>query len=410
MRILMVPSDYTFFNVGDIAMIQAALERLGTLWPSARIQVLTEDPVGLAFHCPRAEPLIRNGWQDWMRNGCLLGDLDRSLPPAVAARLFSSEHYFRRNWSTLTELLRRATMRPPRRDASGVERLLEALAEADLVVVAGMGGITDWFEEYALELLDMLWLAIQHGKPTAMLGQGIGPLRGEVLWNRARQVLPRIHMIALRERRVGEPLLAALGVAPDRVVTTGDDAIELAYRRRPACLGNGLGVNLRIGWYSGIGEWLTERLRPVLQNAARAYDAPLVPVPISRTPGEADAVAIRQLVAEYPHVLGESETLTTPLKVIEQVQRCRLVVTGSYHAATFALAQGIPAIGLVKSSYYAAKFEGLAEQFGEGCDVVFLDDLRFTRNLTAAIERAWAEAEQRRPCLLESAARQIELG
>ena len=31
----------------------------------------------------------------------------------------------------------------------------------------------------------------------------------------------------------------------------------------------------------------------------------------------------------------------------------RLVITGSYHAGVFALAQGVPVLALAKSAYYA---------------------------------------------------------
>jgi colanic acid/amylovoran biosynthesis protein len=406
----MVPSDYTFLNVGDIAMIQAALDRLDTLWPHARIDVRTEDPAGLARHCPHAEPLVMSGQQYRSQDESMLIRLALSMPGAVAHRLIGTGCFLRRQWCKRAGPVLGTHCRWLGAGPSPVAELTEHVAVSDLVVVAGMGGITDWFEEYALELLDTLLLAIRLGKPTAMLGQGIGPLQRERLWHRARAVLPRVDLIALRECRIGGPLLASLGVAPEHIVTTGDDAIELAYRVRQTHLGDGLGVNLRIGWYSKVGDMLVERVRPVLQEAARTYGAPLVPVPISRTPGEADAVTIRQLAAGYPSMLGDPEPLDTPLEVIERVRRCRLVVTGSYHAAVFALAQGIPTICLINSSYYAAKFEGLADQFGDGCDVVFLDDLRFTCNLADAIRRGWAAADRVRPQLLEAASRQIEQG
>ena len=42
----------------------------------------------------------------------------------------------------------------------------------------------------------------------------------------------------------------------------------------------------------------------------------------------------------------------SPMQMIRKIQRCRLIVTGSYHPAVFALAKGIPAIALVKSVTY----------------------------------------------------------
>jgi len=85
-------------------------------------------------------------------------------------------------------------------------------------------------------------------------------------------------------------------------------------------------------------------------------------------------------------------------------------VTGSYHAGVFALSCGVPAIGIAKSQYYVEKFCGLAAQFGPGCEVATLDDPDFEQVLREKIDRLWASAEQLRPGLLQSAARQIALG
>ena len=94
--------------------------------------------------------------------------------------------------------------------------------------------------------------------------------------------------------------------------------------------------------------------------------------------------------------------------LIEQTARCRVVVTGAYHAAVFALAQGIPVVCLSNSPYYQTKFEGLEDLFGRGCAIVGLSDPDLRGRLTIAIERAWDSAEAVRSPLLQSARSQIE--
>jgi polysaccharide pyruvyl transferase WcaK-like protein len=64
------------------------------------------------------------------------------------------------------------------------------------------------------------------------------------------------------------------------------------------------------------------------------------------------------------------------------VSRCRVVVTGSYHAGVFALAQGIPVVATAASRYYHDKFSGLADLFGGGGDIVDVG----SPNARAAIE------------------------
>jgi hypothetical protein len=51
---------------------------------------------------------------------------------------------------------------------------------------------------------------------------------------------------------------------------------------------------------------------------------------------------------------------------------------------------------------------GLAEQFGEGCAVLSVDDPTFEAGLLTAMDMAWNGADAARPKLLTAACRQIE--
>jgi polysaccharide pyruvyl transferase WcaK-like protein len=410
MHILVEPSEYAYLNIGDTAMLQVAVARLSALFPHAAIHVFTHDPRGLAFYCPDAIPLTTRGRQIWLQDGYLFDRLYQLLPRSyLTEQLREVERGLRRRWPSLGKLLIRSKMKLRGTSSQDMNEYLEVISKADLVVVSGMGGITDAFPEYAFGVLDTLGLAIQRGIPTAMFGQGIGPIQDPKLKARANAVLPYVDLIALREDRAGRPLLESLGVSSDRVLTTGDDAIEIAYQSRSEQLGNGLGVNLRAASYSSVDQCLIERTRPVLQNVARKHKVPMIPIPISWGMGEADAVTIQQLTIGYDNVFDTGQPVDTQTKVIEQIRRCRVVVTGSYHAAVFALAQGIPAVGLAKSDYYVDKFVGLAELFDAGCEVIFLTDTQFPTKLELAIDRMWQSVEQLRPQLLAAAARQIQL-
>jgi len=289
---------------------------------------------------------------------------------------------------------------------------LTALAEADLVVASGGGYVTDLFEAHAALVLSLLGIAIRLGRTTAMLGQGLGPIRSPGLLARAKHILPLVDLVAVRERRVGPAILNSIGVAPERVAITGDDAIELAYEGRSAVLGTGIGVNLRVASYSEVDVSDLEVVRAVLRNAAEKYSVPLIPLPIllDDTSGfqESDAKIIGQVVAGH-EISDEDQNVNTPIRLLEQVRRCRIVVTGSYHAGVFALAQGIPVVGLAKSAYYVDKLLGLADQFGAGCKFVFLGDEQVREKLIIEIDNAWKSAERVRPHLLEAARVQIKL-
>jgi colanic acid/amylovoran biosynthesis protein len=93
--------------------------------------------------------------------------------------------------------------------------------------------------------------------------------------------------------------------------------------------------------------------------------------------------------------------------MIEEIGRCRVMITTSYHGGVFALAQGIPVVAWLKSKYFAAKLFGLANQFGVGCEVVTLDDGDWETRLKSAILKAWNSSEEVRPRLLDKAASQL---
>jgi len=67
----------------------------------------------------------------------------------------------------------------------------------------------------------------------------------------------------------------------------------------------------------------------------------------------------------------------------------------------------VPTIGLVGNAYYGQKFDGLAHQFGMGCEVIMVDEDGFQEKLGSMIIRMWTMAEGMRPQLLDRAERQV---
>jgi colanic acid/amylovoran biosynthesis protein len=413
-RIIVEPGSYSIQNMGDAAMLQVALLRLHELWPGAEIQVFTNAPAELARHYPDATPLAVNGRALWFSHEYIPGPIRRLLPAGAAHRLTTFERLLRYQRPTAAERLMRLRLRLRRR-GNGVEEFeafIDAMHNAQLLVICGQGSMGDATVGHALNVLATIEMAAACGVPVLMFGQGIGPMRGKELVARARQVLPSVRLIALREGRAGPALLSSLGLAPERFVVTGDDAIELAYPERPSELGSALGVNVRIAGNAGTESGYLVRIRPVLHAFADRMDARLIPAPRAR--GRAhDGALLRELLGERGDPRDGGVGLDTPRAVIAQVGRCRVLVTGAYHAAVFALAQGVSTVCLAHSDYYVDKFRGLAELFGPGCQVVAPGtDLGapFAAMLGTALAAAWSNADELRPALIAAAERQIELG
>jgi colanic acid/amylovoran biosynthesis protein len=414
-NILVDSCSYNCQNAGDLAMLTVAVSRLRELWPSAAIAVVTNAPALVARHCGVVGTVPVRGRRLLLEER-LLGPVSRRLPGAVASRCasFERELLLRRPRVVAASVKLKAVFTG--RDVRDVDAFLDAIDAADLVVVNGAGIITDAFRDQALGILTTLELAQRRGTPTALVGQGLGPIHDLELRERAARTLRGARLVAVRESLSGPPLLASLGVDPGKVVVTGDDAIELAYRAdaedegRVVCAAPWrIGVNLRIAPYADIAPELLPTLRELLRRAAHTYDARLVPIPIAHHGGGMDVDTLRTLLEGIGDGDGGA-ALQTPSQVIARIGGCRVVVTGSYHGAVFALSQGIPAVAIVKSRYYLAKMAGVAHEFGAGCHIVSLDDGDMAAALTGAISRAWEEADTVREPLLRAAADQIRRG
>jgi len=404
-NIVVEPSDYLFRNAGDTAMLQADIGRILDRWPDGHVDVLTDDSEGLVRLAPGATPISARGRALWLETegaDFLDGIGRRVLAPAQDWLRVASPSL----WLKLKRSMLR--LRGNTTALSELEQYHSMIARADLVVVTGMGGVTDLFPEFAAALLNTLALAIHEKRYTAMIGQGIGPLREPRLRAFARTVLPRVDLIAVREERASVPLLLSLGVDRERIFVTGDDALEMAHELRIDRIGDEIGVSLRISDYSAIGASVVPALQTALRNVARRVGAGFVPVPISRVPGEADLDSIRLLLGDID--TSEMDGGDSPEVVMKLVHRCRIVVTATYHAAVFALANGVPAVGLAASPYYEDKFRGLSTLFGEGCETVMVDEPDLAGRLERAVERQFARADELRPVILREVEREIGLG
>lgn len=412
MRVLVELSGFGPYNHGDTAMTCVGLQRLLRYLPYAGFFVVNSHCAELLPGIPvvQVDPEDRMGF---FRN-VLPGNLLRRL---VGKRW--AESLLRRErkllvtkpelWNQLLSLRQRV-----RTSGEGNPgRFLSVLKNADVLVVTGGGMLNDSFHVHALSLLEEMDLFLRSGRKVYLFGQGIGPMERPDLRARAREVLPRVTRILVREARLSPALLAELGVSRERVVVTGDDAIGMARSLAPPRLNSDLGVNLRLAYYSELDTREADAIGEAIRGASADIGARLRVVPISRF---TDADDLRDT---WQHVLGaepppEALPLETVADVIAAAGKCRVVVTGSYHAAVFALSQGVSAVCLVRSAYYASKFLGLQEQFGRGCEVFFWENegagMSSAERLRATIRKTWDEAPEVRSALLKAAERQVEAG
>lgn len=371
-------------NHGDRAIYQSIVARLRHIWPECEIRWITRNAELLRATCPDVSPIELT--EDRLQLG-------RSPAPSPW-----------RLWSTLTPLHRSRCQKV--RQAVEREKVLRAVRSSDVVLATGGGYFSDSFAEHAQLILDTLEAGARAGKPTVILSCGFEPIRNASVREKMLTVLPQVSLIICREPLQSPNVVRSFGVEAQRVIVSGDEAVERAFSVRPVVLGDGLGINLRQAEYAGVDVGTVERLRETVHRVADRLAAPVISVPISMH-GPSDPDAIRELLTGFAGYTDDGGGLTVPEDVMRQAGRCRLVITGSYHAAVFALSQGVSVVALVASPHYRAKMHGLRSSFGTGCHIVPLYRDDTNEALATAIEKRWQEADVVREELLQSALRQI---
>ena len=422
-RIVVDNSEYWLSNLGDLAMLDVTLRRIVERCPGARIGVLTDSPALLRAYFPQAEGIDATGDHAWSDPG-LVSHVCAALGPRVIGPLVIARLRFR-SWlpakargarRRLLRLLaaRGLTTRDPDSrtdtDSPAVRALpvnsVRAVDSGSLLLAMGGSYVTDTDQAQSYRTLNLLDHAHRRGIPTAMVGQGLGPLEDPDLVERFATVMPRVGLVGLREARTGPELLFRAGVAEQRVVVSGDDAIELSYSERRETIGSGIGVCLRVAGYSPVSAGAQARLREALHAASDRHAADLIPLIIAEYRSQ-DRRSTLPLTRSSARGVRPLDRFARPQDLCAQVSRCRVVVTGAYHAAVFALAQGIPVLALSTSRLYDDKFLGLQGMFGGGLDLHRLEEHLDSDQLKEALARAWDQAPAGRARLLVRAEEQI---
>jgi polysaccharide pyruvyl transferase WcaK-like protein len=363
LNVLIEQSGYELRNFGDMAMLQVTAERVRKRWPDAQISIMTAVAESVTDRIPDAIPIMIFGRDALSTPGRLFGKLSSSM------RSFEG-----RCWSSMPRTAERfMALRTKIRGKNypNMAQYRDAVLKADCVISSGGGFITDVFPDMVTGVCGTLAMAQRYGKPTAMFGQGIGPLTDPYLIGAAKMALPNLKTLGLREPVASPQVALDLGVPADRTTVTGDDATMLGWRQKRDHQGDAIGLNVRVAGYSNVKSEELDALRNAVKTIATSANAPLIPITISEV--EQDG---KQSASLCPpgHPMLELP-MASPIDAINAVSQCRMVITGSYHAAVFALSQGIPVIGLAKSKYYVGKFEGLKGLYDPGMTPFLLSDI-----------------------------------
>ena len=259
---------------------------------------------------------------------------------------------------------------------------IEAIRASDAFAVAGGGNMASLWPMHVYERATLAELARRAGKPYVVTGQTIGPVLDGDDRALVAELLSGAELVGLRERASFE-LVRTLGVPESRLTATIDDASFVG-------LGPGLGVGVGPSTDAATG--------------AAAAAAPYCAVSLSAHVGAADRTAFAEAVARLlDRVVDETglevvflahwaslrsddergdsllhraviDRMTRPARVepttdtaaaARFAREASLHLTSRYHPAVFAVAAGVPTVGIAVDDYTTVKLTGALANFGQ---------------------------------------------
>jgi polysaccharide pyruvyl transferase WcaK-like protein len=381
MRIILDNGAYTLRNMGDVAMLQTTVKRLREMLSRVELMILTTSPELLERYCPGTMPLS-------------VQSRDCGYEPQCPARSDWAETWARLKlkWGSVPK---------------GAREFQEAFEEAGAVFLCGGGFLNDINPYQTRPVLRMLEDAARRGKRVALFSQGLGPLESSELMALLRRACRAGARTALREPLYGPGILMRAGARSAQYAVTGDDAIQMALECGPAIGGHAIGFSVRQVAYSEVEARHLEMTSKATRGLSKSLGGKVVPLPISFNSHERDDQAIATVTA----TTAPREMLDSPEALIRATAECRILITGTYHAAVFGLSLGIPCVCFYVSTYYRHKMEGLARQFPGGCELVDLNMPKAAAQLVDAAMRAWeATGKTLSNRLREAAESQVQSG
>ena len=255
-------------------------------------------------------------------------------------------------------------------DDDTAHAVIEAIRASDGVAVSGGGNMASTWPSHIFERATIGEIARLLGKPLVISGQTIGPHLDQPDRELVAGLLSTAALVGLREGP-SHALSADLGVAPELLVQTVDDASFLAEQndaplesRAPYCLvslSTHVGVENREAFQHRVAELLDHVAATTgLDIRFFAHFASLDP---SESRGDTvmhDAVRAR-MTTTGAETVDEGDSVAAA----RLARGASLVISSRYHPAVFAVSGGVPTIGIPVDDYTTTKLTGALGNFGQ---------------------------------------------
>jgi polysaccharide pyruvyl transferase WcaK-like protein len=272
--------------------------------------------------------------------------------------------------------------------------VIEAVASADAVVIAGGGNLSSIWPEHIAERATLGELAAVFSKPLIITGQSIGPALTQRDGELLARLLGRAALVGVREGS-SRRLVAQLGIADERVRQTIDDATFLGLGdtdpkllpTAPYCL---------VTFAEASGAPDPDRFATVaagfVDAVARITGVEVILLAhvasVEHDVRAGDAV-LHDAILQRVSVTGVRAVTTDEPAIAAQLARgAELSISTRYHSTVFASSAGVATIGIALDDYTDAKVAGALENFGQLENLVPLPAL-YTGDACLAVEQVW---------------------
>jgi len=240
--------------------------------------------------------------------------------------------------------------------------VVEAVAEADAVVIAGGGNLASNWPAHVFERAGLAAAAERLGRPLVVSGQTLGPWLDAPERALVAGLLRSARLVGVRER-ASLRLARELGVADGRLAANRDDASFLAAGGRgpdphePFLL---VSLSLHLG---GLPRDETVRgLAAALDRLANRAEAPVRFHPHFGSLDPSVDAGDEVLHAEVRDAMRAPAQLLQPgdpRSAARLAREAAMLVTSRYHPAVFAAPAGVPVAALSADGYTEVKLRGV---------------------------------------------------
>lgn len=249
-------------------------------------------------------------------------------------------------------------------------RVIQAVSEADAVVISGGGNLNSTWPEHIYERVALARLAAIFNKRHVVTAQTIGPHLTARHGEHIGRLLTSAALVGTREA-ASYDLAVRLGVLPERLVHVVDDAAYLRPLSGDVRLPDGPYVTGTFAPYSGlldVDEYVSA-IATLLRHVADTSGMRIVLVPqqgVVQNGVPSGDVAMHERIAAAVGMPVEARPTMTARECVAVTAGAALTISSRYHPVVFALSASVPTLGLSVDAYTSTKIHGAMANYGVG--------------------------------------------